>query len=208
MTTQQEQIQFTIQTLEGETFQVSIPLSEAEKTYVEGALDLTLLFNHEKYGLDALNDAIRNHNGTENDIQQLVCDEELTIQTYLPSLVDKVITLIVKSPFQIEFISTPGSCVHPLLACRGKGLFSDLHTDTFIAYLHLWYEMTTHGHQLRVVGQMRDYFKIAFADINDSGGVVRKTRWVNSQAPSYQITEDTPSHVWLHFNKAYMKIIE
>ena len=208
-------IQFTIQTLEGNTFQVSIPLSEAEKVCTDTESFPTF---YEQYGLDALKEAIQSHHGTANAVQQLIClEEELTISTLLIPLATSVITLIVMVPFQIEFIPSCANDsvdvsridLYPLLAnlellalAYGYG-----HGFQSVAYLHLCNESThTRTHRLRVVGQTRDYLKIAFCDLNASGGVIRKTRWVEDEL--YQITDDTPTHVWLHFDKAHMKIME
>ena len=73
----QQQIQFTIQTLDGETFQVSIPVTEAEQVYQE----TNSPYNH--YGLDYLKDAICSSTGNDPVSQQLIGEEELTSQLHL-----------------------------------------------------------------------------------------------------------------------------
>ena len=97
----QTKIEFTIQTLEGDTFSVSIPLSEAEKHWTQ--------FHHPyiKYGLDILKDAISEHNGTDPFTQQLFGPtEELTISDSLIPLANQVITLMIKPSFSIHFLQT------------------------------------------------------------------------------------------------------
>lgn len=241
MTTQQEQIQFTIQTLEGETFQVSIPLSEAEKTWTQKQNECSpaqYSCSHcnsfyEQHGLDSLKDAIHNHNGTANAIQQLICQEELTISTPLIPLATSVITLIVMVPFRIDF----QQFLAPHINCDVYALLANLdhfestsHThiingisttikgakaSEIVTYLHLYRPPNNSSFtpSLRVIGKIRDYFKIATADLSDgglwdTGGVLRNTYNDYSCQPPYQITDDTPSHVWLKFDEVNMKIVE
>ena len=223
---QPTEIEFTIQTLDGDTFTVSIPLSEAVKVWPGAFTSINSLYA--QYGLDVLKDAICNHNGTDPDRQQLICQEELTISTPLPPLATSVITLIVMSPFQIEFIPTmPVSeqvDLHAIFTGTGRRV-SDVYSlvanldhlipkwtpfETWtpfespaVAYLHIWYE-PSNTTTLQVMGKRRDYFKIAKADLIDTDRHLRNTQWISKKSGQYytQLT-----HVWLKYNTDNIKII-
>ena len=62
-----QQQQFTIQTLLGKTFQVSIPVTQAENIF----LDNTSPYHY--YGLDYLKDAVSIGAGNDAVSQQLIC---------------------------------------------------------------------------------------------------------------------------------------
>ena len=189
------QIQFTIQTLDGETFQVSIPVTEAEKVY-KGRRSA---YNH--YGLDYLKDAISIHTGNDPVSQQLFCQEELIIATPLLSLVDTVITLIVKPPFTIKFVSNNWHTLEKHWACADGLLLRET-----VCYVNCE-QLTT----LRVIGLRLDYIKIATADLKVAEtlrgwDVVLST--MSSRHVLYNITDNTPTHVWLRFNRVNMIIVE
>ena len=194
MTQQQKhQIQFTIQTLDGETFQVSIFVTQAQKVYQGHQYP----YNH--YGLDYLKDAICSSTGTDPVSQQLICEEELTIATPLLPLVDTVITLIVKPPFTIHFVSNNCHTLEKHWPCTyGQ------HLSRTVCYL-ISEQLTT----IRVIGQRLDYIKIATADLKVADVVLRTlTSHLSRRHVLYNITDNTPTHVWLRFNKEHMTIVD
>ena len=203
----QQQIQFTIQTLDGETFQVSILVTQAQKVY-QG---LQSPYNH--YGLDYLKDAICSSTGNDPVSQQLICEEELTIATPLLPLVDTVITLIVKPPFTIHFVSNNWHTLEKHWPCA-YGLHSS-RTVCYLSTAETHEQLTT----LRVIGQRLDYIKIATADLKVADVVLRTTipittftllsttRSHSRKDELYNITDNTPTHVWLRFNKENMTIV-
>ena len=207
-TQQQQQIQFTIQTLLGETFQVSIPVTDVEKVFQKKTN------KYHYYGLDYLKDAICSSTGNDPVSQQLIGEEELTIATPLLPLVDTVITLIVKPSFTIEFTALPTeNVVYMLLSTNDTPLapISDWNDSSLsiICYLcdglRTWFPQKQF--KLRVIGQRRDYFKIATADLNP----VKHIALRNSPFPlskPYIITDNTPTYVWLRFDKDNMKIVD
>ena len=197
MTThQQQQIQFTIQTLEGETFQVSIPLTQAEKVFQKKTN------KYHYYGLDYLKDAICSSTGNDPVSQQLIGEEELTIQTPLLPLVDTVITLIVKPPFTIEFIQKPTPVVYLL-----QGNINTDEAQSIVCYFHNCHPLYPLILNLRVIGQKRNYFKIATADLNAVKHIALRMSPFPLSKP-YLITVTTPTYVWIQFDKDNMKIVD
>jgi hypothetical protein len=203
-----QQIHFTIQTLLGETFQVSIPLTQAENIF----LDNTSPYHY--YGLDYLKDAICSSTGTDPVSQQLICQEELTIRTPLLPLVDTVITLIVKPSFTIEFTALPTeNVVYMLLSTKDTppAPISDWNDSSLsiICYLcdglRTWFPQKQF--KLRVIGQRRDYFKIAITDLHEVNELLRTSRSGRISTP-YLITTNTPTYLWLHVDNDTMKIVE
>jgi hypothetical protein len=193
---QQQQIQFTIQTLDGETFQVSIPVTEAEQVYQE----TNSSYNH--YGLDYLKDAICSSTGNDPVSQQLIGEEELTNRTPLIPLVDTVITLIVKPPFTIEFI-TPQS-VHRLLIHPYPLFYPYSHTH-IVCYLRSGLSNL----RISALGIVDNYFKIAIADLISANAILQKVERVNlNRINRYIITHSTPTYVWLRFSKDHINIVE
>jgi hypothetical protein len=214
----QQQKQFTIQTLDGETFQVSIPVTQAKKVY-QG---LQSPYNH--YGLDYLKDAICSSTGNDPVSQQLIYEEELTSSTPLIPLVDTVITLIVKPPFTINLVSNNWHTLEehwttrlgkPTSVCVAYGLHSS-RTVCYLSTAETHEQLTT----LCVIGQRLDYIKIATADLKVADVVLRTTIPIitftllsTTRSPSrkdelYNITDNTPTHVWLRFNKENMTIVD
>ena len=200
---QKQQIQFTIQTLDGETFQVSIPLTDAEKVFQKKTN------KYHYYGLDYLKDAICSSTGNANVSQQLIGEEELTIQTPLLPLVDTVITLIVKPPLTIEFIHTPTPVMYLLLgAPYTPNQIPGWNKEelSIVCYFHNYQPLYPLILNIRVIGQRRDYFKIAIADLKAANAVLRNGPILRSNP--YLITVATPTYVWLRFNKDNMKIAD
>jgi hypothetical protein len=207
-----QQTKFTIQTLEGKTFQVSIPVIDAEKVFLKNTTP------YHYYGLDYLKHAICSSTGIDSVSQQLICEEELTISTPLLPLADTVITLIVKPPFIINFISLQETPVlFQLLGGSPVGRESCNHlpdaTLSIVCYFHNYHPHPSgYGYyplisNLRVIGQRRDHFKIAITDLNtvhvnelliQEGGTI---------AP-YRITDNTPTHLWLQFDKDRIRIVD
>jgi hypothetical protein len=151
------------------------------------------------YGLDYLKEAICSSTGNDPVSQQLIGEEELTISTPLLPLVDTVITLIVKPTFTIEFIQKPTPVVYLLLG--------NLHPfpQSIVCYFHR--RLSPLILNLRVIGQRRDYFKIATADLKAVKHIaLRKSHFPLSKP--YIITDNTPTYVWIQFDKDNMKIVD
>ena len=197
-----DKITFTIQTLDGETFPISIARSEAENVWMQ------LKNQYNKYGLDILKEGICKHTGIDPVAQQLVNhDSELTTSDSLISLENKVITLIIKPSFYINFVD---------LVDNGFVLFHIFQLDANLDFLRddgagpftICYlqkaalKNKSRRSPIEVLGQFRDFFKIAIKNIPphllyDS----IKAIW------QYNISEETPEYVWLRYDKTYMKII-
>jgi hypothetical protein len=188
----QQQIQFTIQTLQGETFQVSLPVTEAEKVYQEPS------FRYKYYGLDYLKEAICSSTGNDPVSQQLIGEEELTIQTSLLPLVDTVITLIVKPSFTIKFIATQLGVRRFLQLGVRRFLVAPGREQWIICYFHPKIS------NLRAIGQRGDYFKIAIADLKSTNAYLGCCQQLSEP---YLITTDTPTYGWIRFDKDNMKIV-
>jgi hypothetical protein len=186
----QQQIQFTIQTLLGESFQVSISVTEAEKVYRPA--------NHSdpynNYGLDYLKEAISIHTGNDPVSQQLICQEELTNSTPLITLASSVITLIVKPSFTIKFI-TPPYLIQRLLI-----------RPHYLARIECYLFVSLSKLRVSVRGIVDDYFKIAIADLILANAILLVHE--SPHQNSYIITTDTPTYVWLRFYKSHIKIVE
>ena len=193
------EIQFTIQCLDGDTFPISIARTDAEKVF-GGELN-----RYNQYGLDVLKDAISVHNGTDPVIQQLVTDDsELTISDSLIPLENKVITLIIKPSFLIEFSLRrpyPRSYLHYHLVDNIKYLAAEC-PEPIICYLQ-----SENLPQIEAIGQYRDFFKIKTKNIPHSvlrpiyAGVPSNEQLVLFESPIL------PSIVWLRYDNRSMKIV-
>jgi hypothetical protein len=193
------EIQFTIQCLDGDTFRISIARTDAKKFFCGE----TNLYN--KYGLDVLKDAISVYNGTDPVIQQLICEDQdsaLTISDSLIPLENKVITLMIKPSFLIEFsLHRPCDDYHPTLPRVNKSLTYHLVANTkylaenasepIICYLE-----SEHLSRIEAVGQYRDFFKI-------------KTKNIPHDAIRYWYSQNLNafSTVWLRYDNRSMKIV-
>jgi hypothetical protein len=183
------EIQFTIQCLDGDTFRISIARTDAEKVFC-GELNL-----YNQYGLDVLKDAISVHNGTDPVIQQLICedhDSELTISDSLIPLENKVITLMIKPSFLIEFSLKrpyPKSYLHYHLVDNIKYLADPSNTpEPIVCYLQ-----SENVPQIEAIGQYRDYFKI-------------KTKNISRSLTRRHLYGTFPT-VWLRYDNSSMKIV-
>jgi hypothetical protein len=182
------EIKFTIQCLDGDTFQVSIPRTEAEKIMPRHANQ------YDKYGLDVLNDVISKHNGTDPITHQLFGDQELTISTPLIPLENKVITLMIKPSFRIEFSLGPSSSWQYEYQLYDN--ITDLSHDSVLRVSRepiLSYSQRDIP-QIEVIGQYRDFLKIA-----------------SQKLPHFRNNNfhQTPplKYVWLRYDKWSMKIV-
>jgi hypothetical protein len=181
------EIQFTIQCLDGDTFPISIARTDAEKVF-GGELN-----RYNQYGLDVLKDAISVHNGTDPVIQQLVTDDsELTISDSLIPLENKVITLMIKPSFLIEFSLQrpyPMMYLHYHLVDNIKYLADPSNTpEPIVCYLQ-----SENVPQIEAIGQYRDYFKI-------------KTKNIPRSLTRRHLYGTFPT-VWLRYDNRSMKIV-
>jgi hypothetical protein len=189
------EIEFTIQKLNGETFSVSIPRSEGEKFWQKSQN----LYNN--YGLDTLNDVISKHNGTDPVTQQLFCEKELTISESLIPLSNQLITLIIKPSFYIEFaLQANGLPMLPGAYLLVDNILSGLHISinwAKVCYLHC---PAFQNMQIQVIGQYRDFFKIATQNMPQ-----HFLRVHYNHSEPYIINSETPKYVWLRYDKRSMK---
>ena len=211
------EIQFTIQCLDGDTFPISIARTDAEKVFcVERNL-------YNQYGLDVLKDAISVHNGTDPVIQQLITDNsELTISDSLIPLENKVITLIIKPSFAINFSDFGNYCNDSVyiygpsdyhLVANIKFLADAGGSEPVIGYLQRGFKLPPAGGcclkwpQIEVIGQYRDFFKIKTKNIPQSvlrsiyAGVPSNEQFVLFESPLLTST------VWLRYDNRSMKIV-
>jgi hypothetical protein len=186
------QIKFTIQSLDGETFPISILRRAAQKIYNKSTMKY---FSHDpiykQYGLDVLKDAICVYKGTDPCIQQLVCGEELTLSTPLIPLENKVITLILKPSFRIEF-ANPTSDLAPHQYAI-DAINSYLAGSRIYKYTICLLNNKTQIPQIEVLGMYRNYFKIASEHLPSQ----YLTSWAYGNKVPYIICPDTPKYVWL-----------
>ena len=150
--------------------------------------------------MDYLKDAICSSTGNDPVSQQLIGEEELTIQTPLLPLVDTVITLIVKPPFTIEFIQKLSPVVYLL-----QGHINTDEAQSIVCYFLR--RLSPLILNLRVIGQRRDYFKIATADLKAVKHIALRMSPFPLSKP-YLITVTTPTYVWIQFDKDNMKIAD
>jgi hypothetical protein len=186
------EIQFTIQCLDGDTFRISIARTDAEKVF-GGELN-----RYNQYGLDVLKDAISVHNGTDPVIQQLVSDDsELTISDSLIPLENKVITLMIKPSFLIEFSLQrpyPMSYLYYHLVANIKYLADPSNAPEPIIY----YLQSINVPRIEAIGQYRDFFKIKTKNIPDS---------VKIRHGYKEWEHGTFSMGWLRYDNRSMKIV-
>jgi hypothetical protein len=203
------EIQFTIQCLDGDTFRISIARTDAENVFC-GELNL-----YNQYGLDVLKDAISVHNGTDPVIQQLICedqDSELTISDSLIPLENKVITLMIKPSFLIEFSLHRPCDNHPTLPWGTN----DYHLVANIKYLAdpsnasepiICYLESEKLPRIEAIGQYRDFFKIRIKNLPHNA-----IRYWYKQLPASEnsflcIDRSAVSTVWLRYDNRSMKIV-
>ena len=198
------QIEFTIQRLDGETFSVKISHTDAERYWhqlIESA--------YNTYGLDILKEAITEHNGTDPVSQQLFCEKELTISDSLIPFANQLITLVIKPSFRIEFANDITTSTTYKLDDRIESLHHTTYLWSVICYLHIPPitlenpSITLENISIEVVGQFRDFFKIATNNL--------PAHFLGETQPNpgpYIITTNTPKYVWLLYDKRSMKIVE
>jgi hypothetical protein len=195
------EITFTIQTLDGDTFPISITRTDAENVFSGSGRQ------YNKYGLDVLNDAICKHTGHDPVIQQLFNhDSELTISDSLIPLENKVITLMIKPSFYINFA---------VLTDDWFVLFHMYQLDASLDYLRDYSPPSTicylqkvankpNPFPIEVLGQFRDFFKIAIKNIPIHLLICDRRL---SNVKQYYVTNKTPEYVWLRYDKTHLKII-
>ena len=189
------QIEFTIQKLNGETFSVSIPRSEADKVW-------HCQNQYNIFALDVLKAAISVHTGIDPISQQLFCEKELTISDSLIPLENQLITLMILPPFRIEFaLQSNGLPMLPGVYQLNAKIISELHASisSKVCYLHCPAFNNLH---IQVIGQYRNFFKIATPNLPQH---FLRVSYNNSKR--YIINSETPKHVWLRYDKWSMKIV-
>jgi hypothetical protein len=183
------EMEFSIQSLDGDLFQVKISRYKAEKVWK---------LNHNpyiKYGLDVLKDEISKHTGIDTINQQLIADEILTIATSIIPLENQVITLIIKPSFTIRLV--PSDCPRQIDVINWNSDCS-WRCKYILCYLHC----TTNIVQIEVIGQYRGYFKIASKNLPHD--LLQDTNWTDSVP--YIMNYITPKYVWLQCDKNGIKI--
>jgi hypothetical protein len=196
MSQTESKIEFTIQRLDGETFTVNIYRLEAGFYWIQ-----SLESQYNNFGLDILKDAICVQNGADPVTQQLFCEKELTISDSLIPLENKLITLIIKPSFRIEFGSNDESV-------RPRELYTTLHFDYGANFRPLYsvlcylYCPSFQNVSIEVIGQYRDFFKIA---TNNLPHHLLRQNW--SKDTLYTIPNETLKYIWLRYHNRSMKIV-
>jgi hypothetical protein len=200
------EIIFTINTLDGKTFPISISSRDAQNVY-GGSKN-----QYNKYGLDVLKEAISKHTGNGPVIQQLITeDKELTISD---PLIQLEITLMLKPSFYINFLLPYIKQEYPLysdidfLQDRTAYTLESSTWESIICYLGNYItssEGVGDGYipQIKVLGEYRDYFKIATKDL-PLDYLRDPNLWVDKK---YIINDETPEYIWLRYNKNNMEIV-
>ena len=189
------EIKFIIQTLNGNTFPISISRA------LEVCSPTSNPYN--KYGLDVLKEAISVHTGTPPIVQQLFGKRELTISDSLLPLAGQVIILIEKPSFYIDFIPTPvGSIYEFQLDANIEYLAGDGPPDKWDAVI--CYLSGSIILPIKVIGQHREHFKIETKEL-PYHLLQASNLWLPAR---YIITNKTPEYLWLRYDKRSMKIME
>ena len=183
------EIEFTILSLDGDTFQVSIERAAAEKYWHQP-------YNpYSKYGLDTLKEAISKITGNDPITQQLVVTKILTISTPIIPLANQVITLIIIPPFSVAFtLGMSANYFYPINA-NIDWLTETQNSSTAptICYLH----STTLLSPIEVIGMDRSHFKIKSDNI--------PFQYLNTPDCDRYYWK-LPEYVWLKYDKHRMII--
>jgi hypothetical protein len=200
------EIEFTIQSLDGETFPVSIERAAGEK-YWRRCGNRLLRNPYSKYGLDILKEAICKITGNDPISQQLVADKPLNISTPIIPLANQLITLIIMPPFSITFKPQESShYFHPIDANIDWFMKNSPAPSPIICYLHS--AINNPPSPIEVIGIYRAHFKI-------KGSNIPPQYLKNKHAPlSYtsqiqfpeQYNWQLPEYVWLRYDNRIMNI--
>jgi hypothetical protein len=187
-------IEFIIQTLEGNTFPVSIPQTEAERIVCATAVS----FNpYNKYGLDVLKDAICKQTGIDPVTQQLVGHDELTVYTPLLDLANKVITLIIKPSISCSLAWTSR---HYFQLIRDLKYLKDFSDPTLAPYTYqhviCYLYSETQMPPIEAIGQKENYIKLAIKNIPPEL-IFTFNGWSYKPMKS---NYETPKNLWLQCN--------
>jgi hypothetical protein len=197
------QIEFTIQTLDGTQHTVSIFKTDAKHFYDENNIYHN---KYAKYGLDYLKEAISKKCGVAIYSQELIYSSEIvTISTPLVDM-DKVITLIINPPFYVsikeECTQVDGNLVYrmmyPIYLYRGaRGLLSP-HD------LGLSKNDTSNSIPLiEVIGLDRDLFRVEIANLPKDNIFLDCSEQLISV---YTPKPDDPKYGWLKYNSNCMEM--
>ena len=202
------QIEFTIQTLDGTQHTVSISKTDAKYFYDENNIFHNI---YAKYGLDYLKEAISKKCGVAIYAQQLVYSSEIvTISTPLVDM-DKVITLIINPPFyvsikeecectQVDCICSPCTTgiMYPIYQYRGaSGLLSP--HDLVLAKN----DTSNSIPLIEVIGLDRDLFRVEVANLPKDNIFLDCSEQLISV---YTPKPDDPKYGWLRYDSNCMQM--
>jgi hypothetical protein len=186
------QINFNIETLDGESFYVNIPRTHAEKYW--GACGDN---PYAKYGLDYLQEAICGLKGIDPVSQQLIADDILTIETPLIQLENKVIRLIIIPEFSIHLlqVSFQFKLIYSNLDWLAQQYSRESCRRPTIGYLRNDDIIPVIGIIRAKCSQIGGYFKIKGENISSS--ILTNV---------YGEDKEMPEYVWLEYDKNSIKI--
>ena len=205
-------VTFNIQTLEGETFSVDLPLELCEKVHRP---DAPLRDYYDQYGLDHLKLAISGVTGTDQVCQKIVGKDELNIESRLLDYRDQVLTLLVTSLITVKFVNMPYTPFYcKIEKCMSVDPWQERnawlnneeefnphkkHECRIICYLSL--QLTD---EILVIGRDRDYFKVLFKSLPTENLRAVASPYDVPSYKLYEVTDTEPEYVWIRDLPDYM----
>jgi hypothetical protein len=211
---------FTINTLTGNSFSVTIDINDASKIYNEQKNI------YDRYGLDFLKDAISKETGINPVCQQLFAEDgELTI---LSSLTDVVglwgseLILLEKPSLKVKFTTTTCYGINGfMLETRMRAHYHHLknrtnfpldqpgchvfESDKKLSICQLF--SMERIPDIEVIGMDRDFLCIRLRDIPSDYLKEPRPFYGMSTLKDYEITPTDPEFTWLRFCSDYMEIL-
>lgn len=213
-------VTFNIQTLEGKTFSVDLPLELVEKVHHQEA---PLRDYYDQYGLDHLKEAICQERGVDPVCQTIIGQRELNINSLLLDYSDLLLTLLVTPSLTVTFRgvlaketestsrvysyyqlekSMSVDIWEEALEEGEKDSGSNKHECELICYLSLEDTLT----EIQVVGRSRDYFKVLFKSL-PSAHLKCQRNFLTQEAKDYKIRDTDPEYVWIRYRPEQMEVI-
>jgi hypothetical protein len=206
---------FTINTLTGNSFSVSIDINDVSKIYNESKNI------YDQYGLDFLKEAICQETGINPVCQQLFGIDELTISSSLTEI--RELTLLQKPSLKVKFMSTncygingfmlesrmrahyhylKNRAIPPSLDQPGCHVFDE---DKKLSICQLFSDAEIPD--IEVIGMDRDFLCIRLRDIPSVYLKEPRPFYGLSTLKDYEITPTDPEFTWLRFSGDYMEIL-
>ena len=216
-------VTFNIQTLEGTTFSVDLPLELVKKVHHQ---DAPLRDYYDQYGLDHLKEAISQETGTDSVCQTIVGETgELNINSQLLDYSEHILTLLVTPSLTVNLHGTRVSLAntsphrvynyYQIEKCMSVDIWKEAfeeeedvgnnkHECQLICYLSL----DDKPNEIQVVGRSRDYFKVLFKSLPlQNLKKIYEIHMANEER-SYEIQDTDPEYVWIRYRPEYMETLE